>query len=95
MPAQNGILGSVTNTGADRALRSDDLGISPIAAVCSSCHDGELAKQHMVSLGGALFDVDVATLIGPTVETCAVCHGPGKLADVELVHSEGFGEAIP
>ncbi len=72
---------------------TDDLKISPTAAVCSSCHDGTLAEEHM-KLNGALFGVTQAA-IEANVETCAVCHGPGKIASVELVHSSGFGEDIP
>ena len=33
------------------------------------------------------------------IETCPVCHGPGKLADVKIVHDQAFadflGEFIP
>jgi OmcA/MtrC family decaheme c-type cytochrome len=87
-PAQNGILGSIIDTGPNSALRSDDLGISPTAAVCSSCHDGAVAKEHMTALGGALFLAPQTPDIATNVETCVVCHGEGALADVEVVHHE-------
>lgn len=95
-PAQNGILGStvVSNNNNDP---SDDLKISPTAAVCSSCHDSAVAQSHM-ELNGAVFGDDPShtqAFIATNVEACAVCHGPGKTASVELVHQEGFGEEIP
>jgi OmcA/MtrC family decaheme c-type cytochrome len=65
----------------------DDLNITPIAAVCSSCHDGDLPKQHML-LNGASFAATQANITAGTgsYETCAVCHGPGRTADVKVVH---------
>ena len=39
----------------------------------------------METLGGALFE-DFQSTIDGTIETCSVCHGPGHLADVEVVH---------
>jgi OmcA/MtrC family decaheme c-type cytochrome len=102
-PAQNGIQGSTISTipnatdaasvATGLADRTDDLKISPTAAVCSSCHDGLLAQTHM-TLNGALFGATQAT-IESNYETCAVCHGPGKIASVEFVHSDQFGEDIP
>jgi OmcA/MtrC family decaheme c-type cytochrome len=47
-------LPSTVDTGADLADPEDDLNISPTAAVCSSCHDDDVAKDHMV-LHGASF----------------------------------------
>ncbi|MGI9304347.1 MAG: OmcA/MtrC family decaheme c-type cytochrome, partial [Gammaproteobacteria bacterium] len=92
-PAQNGILGSTIDTGAIVGDPSDDLKISPTAAVCSSCHDSTVAQAHM-EVNGALFAANQAT-IATNVESCAVCHGPGTIASVELVHEGGFGEEIP
>jgi len=104
LPSQNGILGSTTNSipnavdaatvATGLANPADDLNISPTAAVCSACHDGTLAREHMIQIGGASFDATQAT-ISAKYETCAVCHGPGKIASVEFVHSEDFGEGIP
>jgi hypothetical protein len=54
-------LPSTIDTGADRAVSTDDLNISPTAAVCSACHDGEAALTHM-KLHGASFhalDADI------------------------------------
>ena len=54
-------LPSTIDTGADVADPDDDLNISPIAAVCSSCHDGAAATDHM-KLHGASFqalDADI------------------------------------
>ena len=99
-PLQNGIHGSTTDATpgmvagvstqaqVDAALNdpTDDLKITPTAAVCSSCHDSTLAQTHMVTIGGAVFN-GTATAITSSYETCAVCHGPGRAADVAVVHS--------
>ena len=60
--------------------------ITPTAAACSACHDSSLAVEHMKQ-NGAMFDA-VQSLIGPddATETCAVCHGPGRVEDVSKVH---------
>jgi len=104
LPTQAGILSSTTDaapTATDTtslttqaANQADDLNISPTAAVCSSCHDGTLAREHMIQIGGASFGA-LQGDINSRYETCAVCHGPGKIASVEFVHSEDFGEGIP
>jgi OmcA/MtrC family decaheme c-type cytochrome len=64
---------------------ADDLNVTPIAAACRGCHDSSLAQQHM-QLNGALFTALQTTLTGTTPETCAICHGDGRTADVKLVH---------
>lgn len=54
-------LPSTIDTGADVADPDDDLNISPIAAVCSSCHDDSASTDHM-KLHGASFhalDADI------------------------------------
>jgi len=66
---------------------NDDLNITPTAAVCSSCHDGQLERAHMIQNGGASFSVLQADIDNwQTVETCQFCHGPGATHDVKLVH---------
>lgn len=87
VPASTGITTGSTSAAVDAELNNpaNDLKISPIAAVCSSCHDGDLPKQHM-ELNGAIFG-DTQANIAAGYETCAVCHGPGRTADVKVVHS--------
>lgn len=96
VPTASGILSSTVSAVPDAtdagtyttfiAIQSDDLNITPTAAVCSSCHDGVVAKSHMV-LNGAFFDETQAFIAGSgTLEACAICHGPGRIADVKTVH---------
>ena len=92
-PVGPGVQATTIDTGADRSSPYDDINISPTAAVCSACHDSSLAQSHMEQNGGA-FDVVqgadgimVSISRGAVTETCAVCHGHGRLADIELVHS--------
>jgi OmcA/MtrC family decaheme c-type cytochrome len=100
LPTQNGILGSTIDTApgataltfADQlADPADDSNISPTAAVCSSCHDSQVAQAHMED-NGALFGeplgsaVVTQSMLDGNVESCAVCHGPGKIADVAVIH---------
>lgn len=96
VPTQSGVLGSSIDTApnavdagtftAGLADQTDDLNITPTAAVCSSCHDGTVAKSHM-ELNGALFSATQATInTGATLEACAICHGPGRVADVKVMH---------
>ena len=65
----------------------NDRNITPIAAVCSACHDDLEAREHMVRTGRASFwalqaDIDA----GRVRERCVTCHGPGKDKDVLRVH---------
>jgi OmcA/MtrC family decaheme c-type cytochrome len=90
-PSQGGgILGTSVETSALADDASDDLKISPTAAVCSSCHDSTSAKEHMVTQGNAIGvgsspPATQATL-GLNYELCSICHGPGRVADVKVVH---------
>lgn len=65
--------------------------ITPTAAPCSACHDDALSKAHMQQ-NGASFDITQSLInSGATTETCAVCHGPGRVEDVAKVHAVGAG----
>jgi OmcA/MtrC family decaheme c-type cytochrome len=86
-PTANDILSTTVTTSPDNTVPDDDLNISPTAAVCSSCHDSDVAKAHMKVPGGAVFDQTQGVITSTIVETCSVCHGPGRDTDVEKVHT--------
>ena len=85
------VLGTTVSVGADEASPTDDVVISPNSAVCSSCHVSDLAREHMIQNGGDFNATKAAdsTLISSGVETCALCHGPGRSSDVAEVHGVG------
>ena len=85
-PAANGILGTTITTVAAPTDHSANLRISPIAAVCSSCHDNAVAKSHMQdTFNGGKFSATQAQIVAAP-ENCGFCHGPGKVIDIQLVH---------
>jgi len=59
---------------------------SPTTAVCSACHDSSDAISHMKSNTGTFYQPRSAAL-GVT-ETCLVCHGTGRTADIAVMHSK-------
>jgi OmcA/MtrC family decaheme c-type cytochrome len=90
-PVDPGTLNATTVDANDPAIQSDDVAISPNASVCSSCHVSELARAHMTQNGGDFAAGKAAdgTMISAGVETCALCHGEGRNADVYEVHGVG------
>ena len=64
---------------------------SPNAAACIGCHTDEAALAHMEVTGGqisvpsGIFWTN-RSLLGTAVESCSVCHGPGKSADIRVLH---------
>jgi len=61
-------------------------------SVCSACHVDSTTAAHMQQNGGSttvLKDAEGRTAGGANpayTETCALCHGPGGVADVMVVH---------
>lgn len=82
LPLGTSVLASTYNMGVDPASYADDLMISPTASVCSGCHDSSVAKIHMEQ-NGADFAATESTI---NMEACAICHGPGRVADLAVVH---------
>ena len=62
---------------APRSHASATVPVRIWGTVCSSCHDSPTAGAHISS----------NTTSGAGVESCEVCHGPGKVADVAKVHT--------
>ncbi|MCR9104216.1 MAG: OmcA/MtrC family decaheme c-type cytochrome [Gammaproteobacteria bacterium] len=87
LPLADGVLGTTIDTGADRADPADDVVVTPVAAVCSSCHDGDEAIAHMTSNGGNFATRQASIDSGEVVEECSVCHGSGRVSDVSAVHN--------
>jgi len=76
------------------AILTDDRVVSPNASACSACHIDTLDIEHMQQ-NGADFNATKAadgTLVSAKIETCAVCHGPGRTADVKVIHDVGAFE---
>lgn len=87
LPLADSVLATTIDTGIDILDPADDLMITPAAAVCSSCHDTSLAKGHMEQ-NGADFTATAASISsGASTEACAICHGPGRTADVDVMHN--------
>lgn len=73
------------NAARDDGLPNDtDIVTTAGTAACVSCHDSPLSIAHMQQNGGQ-YRVERSNLAG--LETCSVCHGSGKSADPELLHS--------
>jgi OmcA/MtrC family decaheme c-type cytochrome len=82
----------------DSVPNGTDLVNSPIAATCYMCHDSELAVAHMEQNGGQInvllrevrVSADILTrdevLDRGSIETCDLCHGAGRVADLNVVH---------
>jgi OmcA/MtrC family decaheme c-type cytochrome len=72
----------------DPAILTDDRVVSPNVSVCSACHQETLDTEHMQQNGGDFSATKAAdgSLVSAGVETCAVCHGPGRIADVKVMH---------
>ena len=73
-------------TGVTTPAAGTNLVISPITGACVSCHDSTLSIAHMRSSGGLFYAPrSTATSEGAT-EQCMLCHGPGRIAAIGLVH---------
>jgi OmcA/MtrC family decaheme c-type cytochrome len=90
-PVEPGEILGTTVAANDPSIVTDDVVVSPNTSVCSTCHTSDLAAEHMKQNGGDFAATKAAdsSLISSSVETCALCHGPGKTADVAEVHGVG------
>jgi OmcA/MtrC family decaheme c-type cytochrome len=86
VPLASTVLGTTIDTGTDHFSPVDDVVVTPTANACSSCHDNGSAKAHMEQNGASFSTSQQAIDDGEVVETCDVCHGSGRSADVEVVH---------
>ena len=90
-PTTNGILANTISTAADPADPTDNLRITPTAAVCSSCHDSAETRLHIENplgsgFGGGNFSATQAEIDTGAQEQCNFCHGPEGPWEVKNVH---------
>lgn len=57
---------------------------SPVTSVCSSCHDSDNARTHFKMFGGSFYETRGTAKTKS--EQCLMCHGPGSLASIAVVH---------
>jgi len=74
----------VCSLAAPCAAAATTLVKSPIAAACSSCHDAPTAISHMQMMGGSFYET--RAVAQTKAEQCMMCHGPGTVASIALVH---------
>jgi len=61
--------------------------LSPITGACSACHDSGVAIDHMKANGGQFYTPRATVLgLGASREQCLICHGPGRVAAIGVVH---------
>ncbi len=93
LPLPANVLASTIDLGANQADPADDTMITATASVCSACHDSSLARSHMVQNGADFTATEATIAAGVSTETCAICHGDGRIVDVQTVHHDP--KAIP
>jgi OmcA/MtrC family decaheme c-type cytochrome len=73
-------------TGVTTAAAPTTLVNSPIATQCFACHDSNQARVHMESNTGSIYKPRSTALT--TTETCLVCHGVDRIADIKAMHAK-------
>jgi OmcA/MtrC family decaheme c-type cytochrome len=84
---------AAVGTARDNVPNATDWVNTPTASTCYMCHHNDpLAVAHMRQNGGIIstanpdaFDFTQRQEVD-TVESCAVCHGAGRIADLNVVH---------
>ena len=59
---------------------------SPVSTACFACHDSPTDRAHIELNGGSIY-MPRSTALG-TLETCLICHGTGRVADIKVVHAQ-------
>ncbi|HKX99952.1 MAG TPA: OmcA/MtrC family decaheme c-type cytochrome [Steroidobacteraceae bacterium] len=87
-PVDTAIVQATTFDAGDRTTLADDRAVSPNASACSGCHTSDLARVHIEQNGGDFNagKTEEGAMVSAGVESCAVCHGPGRIADVKAMH---------
>jgi hypothetical protein len=95
LPDPRKVPATVINSDGNSLTPVGKTAITRGAAACSSCHAKSEDNLHMEQSGAsfaASLDVNSNVIaynggeVNGVQETCSVCHGPGAIADVEVVH---------
>jgi OmcA/MtrC family decaheme c-type cytochrome len=89
-PTSSTVLASTVSTYVNGVGNSGPAGqtaVTAATAACSACHQSVTEKTHMTQNGGNFTAVKDANSHVVSTETCVICHGPGAVADVKLVHN--------
>jgi OmcA/MtrC family decaheme c-type cytochrome len=100
--SDSGVLATSIDRGTVTTDPSDNNRITPNSAACGVCHTSADAQVHMVQNGGSFDACqepdgtvrERVNFCGPggdksgalALESCGVCHGPGRGADVAEAH---------
>ncbi len=74
-------------TGATTNADPTTLVTSPFVAACVSCHDSPTAVDHMQTNGGSFYEARSTAFTKPQQEECLLCHGPGRVASISVLHA--------
>jgi len=79
---------ATTVVAGDLTDLSDDVAWSANFAICTGCHTSSTAALHMKQNGAddAAGKTAEGVVVSSGVETCGLCHGPGRVVDVKEVH---------
>jgi OmcA/MtrC family decaheme c-type cytochrome len=89
LPLAEGVLATSIDTGSERNDPADDTVVTPMSAICASCHDGDDSRVHMEDIGGGNFATTQKAIDdGEVVETCHICHGEGRSSDAWEFHQK-------
>jgi OmcA/MtrC family decaheme c-type cytochrome len=80
--------GTVVSNPAGGTVNADPTTLvnSPIGTACFACHDATVDRAHIELNGGAIYEPRSMAL--NTIETCLICHGTGRIADIKVVHAQ-------
>jgi OmcA/MtrC family decaheme c-type cytochrome len=87
LPLDENVQTTTINTGSDLADPDDDRDITPIASVCSSCHDSIFSKTHMTEGGNFEFRLYVPASTGDAGGSQTELCGPGPVSQQPAGHS--------
>ena len=89
-PASSTVLATTVSTyvaGLGDSGPAGQTAVTAATAACSACHQSATEKLHMTQNGGSFTAIKDANSRVVSMETCVICHGPGAVADVKVVHN--------